>query len=223
MTEWLLVAMLGGVVGLDATSFPQVMVSRPVIAGALTGMLFGRPVEGLLIGFMLEVFSLGILPIGAARYPESGTAAVAAASAYMAAVPAGLDPASLALVLGFGLVWEHLAGETVVLQRRSNGRMLTGGGAIAAKQLERRHLVAMTVDLLRGAVVSVGGGLLGYGLLRLAAPLWQLGAEPTLAALGILVAGMLGTSIPLFGGWQARKLAVAGGVATGILLAVVLT
>ena len=223
MTGWLGVALLGGVVGLDATSFPQVMVSRPLIAGALTGALFGRPVEGLVIGFMLEVFSLVILPIGAARYPESGTAAVAATGAYMAAVPAGLEPASLALVLAFGLAWEHLAGETVVLQRRSNGRMLIGRGAIAAEQLERRHLVAMTVDLVRGAVISTGGALLGYGILRLAAPLWDLGEEPTLAALGILVAGMLGTSIPMFGGFRARKLAVVAGLATGALLAVVLT
>lgn len=223
MTGWFGVALLGGVVGLDATAFPQVMISRPLIAAALTGALFGRPMEGLVLGFMLEVFSLAILPIGAARYPESGTAAVAATGAYMAAVPAGLEPSSLALALAFGLAWEHLAGETVVLQRRSNGRMLTGGGAIAARQLERRHLVAMSVDLVRGAVVSVGGALLGYGLLRLVAPLWDLGEGATLAVLGVLVAAMLGTSIPLFGGFRARKAPVIAGIATGIVLAVVLS
>ena len=74
--SWLIAALLGGFVGLDATSFPQVMISRPVVAGVLTGVLFGRPAEGLAVGFLVEAFSLIILPIGAARYPDSGTATV---------------------------------------------------------------------------------------------------------------------------------------------------
>ncbi|MFW6331444.1 MAG: PTS sugar transporter subunit IIC, partial [Gemmatimonadota bacterium] len=130
MTEWLAVALLGALVGLDTTSFAQIMISRPVVAGALAGAVFGRPVEGVMLGFLLEAFALVTLPIGASRYPESGTAAVAATAALMGTV-AGPDPGTLVLALAFALGWERLAGETVVLLRRVNGRLLPRGSAVA--------------------------------------------------------------------------------------------
>ena len=95
--SWLTLALLGGVVGLDATSFPQAMLSRPLIAATLAGWAFGRPGAGLLLGALIEMFSLVILPFGAARYPESGTAAAAAGAAY-AATEQGTSPESLLLL-----------------------------------------------------------------------------------------------------------------------------
>ena len=67
--SWLAVALWGGAVGLDATSFPQVMISRPIVAAAVTGLLLGEPLAGIGVGVILELFALVILPIGAARYP----------------------------------------------------------------------------------------------------------------------------------------------------------
>ena len=218
--SWLAAALLGGFVGLDATSFPQIMISRPLVAGVLTGVLFGRPAEGLALGFLVEAFALIILPIGASRYPESGTAAVAATTAYLAATPPGLQAGSLLLALTFALVWERLAGETVVLLRRTNGRMLIGGGLLDAEVLERRHLAAMTFDFLRGAVVVTTGALLGYGLLLVLAPFWTLPQPVTLAVLGIAAAGMLGTAVPLFGVGRPARVALVAGVAVGVLLVV---
>lgn len=217
---WVVTAMLGGFVGLDATSFPQIMISRPIVAGVLTGVLFGRPAEGLALGFLVEAFALIILPIGAARYPESGTATVAATAAYLAATPPGLDPGSLLLALAFALGWERLGGESVVLHRRSNGRLLTRGGPLPAAALERRHLAAMTLDFLRGGAMTLTGGLLGYGLLRLLVPLWELPESVTLAVLGIAAAGMLGTAVPLFGVGRMPRVALGAGVLVGVILAV---
>lgn len=222
MTDWLVVALVGGLVGLDATSFPQVMVSRPLIAGALTGALFGRPVEGCVAGFIVEAFTLIILPIGAARYPESGTATVAAVGAYASAAPAGLDPGYLALTVTFALMWERVAGESVVLLRRTNGQLLTDTAGIGARQLERRHLAAMSLDFARGAAISAGGGLVAYGLLRLAGPLWGLAPAATASVMAVLVAGMLGTAITLFGVGRARRAALVGGVVAGLLIVGVL-
>ena len=56
--NWILLGLLGGAVGLDATAFPQAMWSRPIVAGTLAGLVFGRPVSGLLVGITLEVFAL---------------------------------------------------------------------------------------------------------------------------------------------------------------------
>jgi mannose/fructose/N-acetylgalactosamine-specific phosphotransferase system component IIC len=222
MIPWLPVGLVGGLVGLDGTSFPQAMISRPLIAGTLTGLLFGRPLEGAFIGFMIEVFALLTLPVGAALYPESGTAAVAATSAYLAAGPAGLEPGYLVLALAFALAWERVAGLTVVLQRRGNGRLLIRTSAMAAQKLERRHLAAMTLDFLRGGMVTLAGGLLGLVLLRFLGPHWGLPADVTAGLLAVVVAAMVGTVISLFGGLRARRGAIAGGAVAGLLTAVVL-
>jgi mannose/fructose/N-acetylgalactosamine-specific phosphotransferase system component IIC len=212
---WLSVALLGGVVGLDATSFPQVMISRPLVAGALTGALFGRPLEGIAVGFIVEAFALIILPIGAARYPESGTATVAATSACLAAAPQGVTPAYLVLGLAVALAWERVSGATVILQRRNNGQLLIGRGPPTAAQLERKHLAAMSLDFTRGAVVSATGGLIGYGLLRTLGPFWGLADPWTVGLIAVFVAGMVGTAVPLLGGLRARRVALLTGLAAG--------
>lgn len=222
MTGWLALGLFGGLVGLDSTSFPQAMISRPVVAGTLTGALFGRPVEGLVIGFIMESFSLITLPIGAARYPESGTATVAAVGAYVAAMAPGLAPGPLLIATVFGLGWEWVAGETVVLHRRSSGRMLTGHGTLAAEQLKRAHLAAMAMDFVRAAVVVATGALIGYALLELLAGQWGLPQEITLGFATLLVATMMGTTIALFGGARERRLSWALGLLTGVALMVAL-
>ena len=56
--ELALVALLGGVLALDGTSVGQFMLSRPVVAGALTGWMLGDPALGLLIGTLLELYLL---------------------------------------------------------------------------------------------------------------------------------------------------------------------
>lgn len=222
MTEWIVVALLGGLVGLDATSFPQAMISRPLVAGAVTGALFGRPIEGVLIGFIMEAFALIILPVGAARYPESGTATVAGVAAYGAAAAPGLQPGGVALVVALALLWEWLAGESVVAQRRSNGRLLAREGAIAPAPLERRHLAAMGLDFARGAVLAVTGGAVGYVLLGQIDGVWGLPPGATFGVLAVLAAGMVGTTLTLFGGLRARRVALGLGLAAGLVLALVL-
>ena len=227
MIGWVTVGLLGGLVGLDTTSFPQAMISRPLIAGTLTGAVFGRPLEGLVVGFIMEAFALMTLPVGASRYPESGTATVAATAAYLAVAPATASsgiaaPGVLALVIAFALAWEWVAGETVVFLRRANGRLLLEEEGVAAEALERRHLAAMTLDFVRGSVVVVTGGLLGAGLVGLAAPAWELGGRSTMAVLAVLTAAMIGTAVSLFGGVRARRYALAAGLAVGLLLGVML-
>lgn len=222
MTSWLVIGLVGGLVGLDGTSFPQVMISRPLVAGTLTGALFGRPLEGMVIGFIMEAFALITLPIGAARYPESGTAAVAAVGAYMSAVAPGLAPGYLVAAVAFGLVWEWVAGETVVLQRRNNGHMLIREGALGPEALQRAHIAAVTMDFLRGAVVAASGGLIGHGLLFLLMGRWGLPDGATLGVLTVLVATMIGTTIPLFGGARARRLSWSVGIGLGLLAMVLL-
>ncbi|MFW5946948.1 MAG: PTS sugar transporter subunit IIC [Gemmatimonadota bacterium] len=218
MTGWVMATLWGGFVGLDATSFPQAMISRPLVSASVTGALLGRPLDGLVIGFILEAFTLLVLPIGAVRYPESGTAGVAATAAVVAVGPPGLDPGTVALAVTFALGWEWVGGETVVWLRRQNGRMLVRVEGRSAGDLERRHLGAMGLDFLRGLMVTVVGGVLAAGLLALAAPAWGPDPGTTWAVLAVVTAAMTGTAVPLHGGIRARHRVLAAGLVVGVAL-----
>ncbi len=62
--------------GLDRTAALQLMVSRPIVAAPLTGLLLGDPLAGLFIGALLELLWLGRLPMGAAIPPDDTQVAV---------------------------------------------------------------------------------------------------------------------------------------------------
>ncbi len=217
----LLAALLAGIIALDGTSFPQAMISRPLVAGALAGWVVGMPENGAILGAILEAFHLAILPIGAARYPESGTAAAAAifAWAWASTTDSG---AALLLALAFALGWERLTGGSVTLQRRVNEAIVSvGGGPRTPGTLQARHLLAMLADFCRGVLVTLGGALVGMLWLTALDRLWTHGPD---VAQGVAVAAAAGTAAALlrvFGGWTARWKLFAAGVGTGLLVLLV--
>lgn len=222
--SWLVVAIWGGLVGLDGTSFPQIMISRPLVAGTLTGAFLGRPIEGLAIGSLLEIFSFVILPIGAARYPESGTAAVAAAAAYGEAAGPGVEVHLILLAVVFALTWERIAGATVTALRRVNERLISQAperGPMGAARLEWLHLTALGLDFARAASVVLAGAAVGLALLRGLGPFWSLGEYPVVGVLDVAGATLLGAAVNLFGGWNERRVAIALGIVCGSLLLLV--
>jgi len=90
----LLTIVWGGVVAVDAAPFLQLLLSQPFVAGAVTGALWGRMEIGLELGAILQLFSLGVLPVGG-RAPEDfpvGTVVGTAA----ACVLTRLDPVASA-------------------------------------------------------------------------------------------------------------------------------
>jgi mannose/fructose/N-acetylgalactosamine-specific phosphotransferase system component IIC len=218
--SWAWLAIFGGFVGLDGTSFPQAMLSRPIIAATLGGLAFGRPAEGLLIGAILEIFDLGILPIGAARYPEAGTGAVAATGAYLAS-DAAHAPGLLFAVL-FGLVWGRLAGATVIQWRRWTGRLVDAPGTPGPADVERRQLFAMAVDYVRGAVVSTSGAAIGVIVLLAVVPGWGVAHVIATGAIIAAAAGAIGASLTVFGGVDERSRMFLLGLLCGSVLLLVL-
>ncbi len=219
--NWLLVALWGGAVGLDATSVFQVMISRPLVAATVTGLILGRPAEAVVIGIILEIFALVILPIGAARYPESGVGAVAAAFADAETAGPGLTPAILLLAVVYGLTWERVAGASVTALRRANERLVAdapGRGEFGPNRLERLHLGAIALDGGRAVGVVLAGAWLGRWLLAALGPYWWIDGNTTLRVLAVATATLLGATLSLFSGWSARRLALALGVLCGLIL-----
>jgi PTS system mannose-specific IIC component len=216
MNAWML-GLAGGIVGLDATSFPQAMISRPLVAGPLAGMVLGVPIEGAMLGAFLEIFNLGILPIGASRYPEAGTAAVAATAAYQAA---GVESSSaLLLALGFALLWERIAGGSVVMLRHANDLVLRAGSPPATPgTIQTRHLLAMLLDFLRGAVLTVSGAVIGSWLTSALAPHWPFSAAIARGALTVAAVTAGASALTIFGGWKDRWRLFVAGALSGVLV-----
>lgn len=147
---------LGAILGLDVVSFPQAMLSRPIVAATAAGALLGEPVRGLQAGVALEFFALETMPFGASRYPEWGSASVVGGMLF-AHVPAG-TPAAMAAAVLAALVTAGVGGWSMYWLRRWNAlwarqqqqRIARGSGsAVVALQL-----VGMTSDLLRGGLLT---------------------------------------------------------------------
>ncbi|HEY0529731.1 MAG TPA: PTS sugar transporter subunit IIC [Gemmatimonadaceae bacterium] len=167
-------ALLGAVLGLDVVSFPQAMVSRPIVASTLAGAFIGQVSGGLLIGVVLELIALDTLPFGASRYPEWGSAGVVG-GAIFAAQPPGL-PGALPASLLAALLTASISSYSMVVLRRIIGAKLQRSrddiehGSRGA--LMSLHLSGMSLDLLRGAVVTMVGMLIFSPLVAAIVAVW---------------------------------------------------
>ena len=154
----------GTLVGLDLVSVPQMMIARPLVAGAIAGALLGDLVTGATLGVLFELFQYEVLPVGAARYPEYGPATVAAVSAAHAA--AGTMGLGLGAIVG--LMTAMAGGLSLHVVRRLNVRAVrrrtAGLEAGDPRVLVRLHLAGIGRDALRAALVTA----LGLGLAHLA-------------------------------------------------------
>src|SRR5262245_62448941 len=121
IVDLLPIALLGGVLGLDVVSFPQAMISRPLVAATLGGALVGQPAMGLLLGVALELIALETLPFGASRYPEWGSAAVVGGSIYAASPLPLAGKMTISLLAALATAW--VGGWTMVKLRQRNARM----------------------------------------------------------------------------------------------------
>jgi mannose PTS system EIIC component len=209
-------------VALDATSLGQLMLSRPLVAGTLAGSIFGMPLEGALLGALIEALALGILPVGAAKYPETGTAAVAAVGTFGLSGAAPL-PGTLLLVLMYGILCERLFGMTVVAGRYMNERLVHAGDAAFSpgrldQAVERRHLASMTLDIVRGAIVTAAALIVGVPLLRAAVPLWSLPTPFPSLVVAVAAVAVLAGAARLFGAPMRGILFLLAGVLCGSAL-----
>jgi PTS system mannose-specific IIC component len=214
VSELLVLSLLGGLLALDATSVGQFMLSRPIVAATLAGWIAASPAEGFMVGALLEIYMLVSFPVGGSRFPEGGPAAVVAA-----AVAAASDaPGALAIGVGIGLVWGQIGGFTVTALRMVNARLAPdpARGRVTRGSLVGGHLAAVTLDFLRGYLVTLLGLVVG-GLAVRAAPLWPLTEANTRGLLLVGAAVSLGILLRSYGGIRRRGILYAVGLSAGAL------
>ncbi len=157
LLDLLPLALLGAVLGLDVVSFPQAMLSRPIVAATLSGMLLGQPMQGLLLGVTLELFALETLPFGASRYPEWACASVVG-GALLATYGSRNAAGAFTVALMASLVVAWVGGQSMVWLRRLNARWARERLAAidhgSGRTVVSLQLMGMSADLLRGFLLT---------------------------------------------------------------------
>jgi PTS system mannose-specific IIC component len=197
LAEALPIALLGALLGLDVVSFPQAMISRPIVAATLAGAFIGYPPAGLLIGVVLELIALDTLPFGASRYPEWGSAGVVG-GALFAAQPPGM-PGALPASLLAALLTASVSGWSMVMLRRIiAGRLERTRDSIEAGSrdaLLSLHLSGMTMDMLRAALVTIVGMIIFSPLVRAIVAIWGSESAPSRAVVVVIAAIVAGGAL----------------------------
>jgi PTS system mannose-specific IIC component len=197
LIEALPIALLGALLGLDVVSFPQAMISRPIVAATLSGGLIGHPGSGLLIGVVLELIALDTLPFGASRYPEWGSAGVVGGALFSAQSPGmpGALPASMLAAL----LTASISGWSMVVLRRFIARRLEKsrdrieeGSRDALMSL---HLSGMSMDLLRGALVTLTAMMIFAPLVRAIVAVWGSESAASRAVVVVIAAVVAGGAL----------------------------
>ncbi len=218
-------ALLGAVIGLDVVSFPQAMISRPIVGATLAGAVVGHVSSGLLAGAVLELIALETLPFGASRYPEWGSASVVG-GALFASYPrqtAGV----LALATLGALATSWVGGWSMYLLRRLNGawarRRLAALDRGTPGVLVGLQLSGLAADFFRGGALTF---LALSGLsaaMRWLAPRWTLdGATSWALTVGVAAAVAAGAAWKVFHGTSGARLLFVSGLIIGSTLLIIL-
>ncbi|CAN5280607.1 hypothetical protein BH23GEM2_BH23GEM2_02610 [soil metagenome] len=220
LLELLPIVLLGVICGLDVVSFPQAMISRPIVAATAAGALGGHPGDGLLIGAVLELIALETLPFGASRYPEWGTASVIGGALFADQAPL---PGALPLCVFAALCAAMVSGSSMVAIRRLNGRW-AGQLHDQVEQGSRRAVMRLQIgglaaDALRAALVTFVLLLVFRPIVMAAGSVWAAPATMSTAlVVGIATAvagGIIWNALPA-GSHRVR----AGLIAIGVVAAV---
>ena len=217
-------ALAVGLLGLDQTAFAQVLLSQPLVGGAILGWSVGDPGSGLLAGAFFQFLCLTDLPVGASVPPDTSLAGLIGVASYLALghPPGWGDQALLGLLATGFLPLAFLARSADVRVRRANRvwlpitqRLLEGGRVRLAQAAANGGLLFFFLRAFAIALVALTAVSLwrGAGLNRIAA------AAPAFA--------LFARCVPLLGlaallaqrrrpGWP---LALGTGIAAGILFA----
>lgn len=200
--------------GLDRTAIFQFMLSRPIVAGPVTGFLLGDVWVGLQVGALVELLWLGRLPVGAAIPPDDTQVTVAATVlAVAASTQSGGDGTAwvffcLLAALPFGKMGQvfdrYARNRNAYLMNHAEKKVADG----ETQSIERWHMLGLlhfsVASLLAYMAIIVPGWLLvkfiGEDMLVAVTQMqgWLLLAFPLVGTATLLVAINVNRALTLF-------------------------
>jgi len=215
-------ALLGAVLGLDVVSFPQAMISRPVVAATVSAAFLGHAGHGLLVGVVLELIALETLPFGASRYPEWGSASVVG-GALFAASGTSIHRGALAVAVLAALATAWVGGVSMVWLRRLNARWararLEAVERGSGRTVMGLQVAGLTADLVRGGVLTALALAALAPLAGLALSHWGARADVSRAfVVSVAATVAAGAAWKLFHQTRGARWYFLGGLAVGFAL-----
>ena len=219
--ELLPIAMLGAVLGLDVVSFPQAMISRPIIAATAAGAFLGEAGLGLIVGVALELIALETLPFGASRYPEWGSASVVGGAIFATQRTGTAGALCVAVLAALATAWiggwtMHIHRQTIAWWARRLRRGLDAGSPRTVVGLQ---LFGLTADLIRGLALT-GLAVLAFAPIAQASLAeWSVDAQISRAVVATMATIVAGAAAwKLFNTFGGARWIFLGGLVAGLAL-----
>ncbi len=161
MEIYLVLLLLAGIVAMDTTSGPQILLSEPIFSCSVVGLLFGNPETGLTLGIFFQFLWLGYLPLGGFAFTDNNMAACISTASLLSAanffgiegivLKAAIIPAMLYATF-ISVIGLHIRN----IERRINGKR----SDILLSNLERGKKVSVKRELFAGISISFLKGVL---------------------------------------------------------------
>lgn len=139
----LILSLFVAVVILENYGYGYWMISRPVFAGPLVGLIMGDLQTGLLVGASVELMYMGVLPIGGSVPPNAQIAGML--STIFAITNGGRAEIGIALALPIGLLAQSLImlawNINIALMHKADKYIEAGN----IKAVERTHLLGLPI------------------------------------------------------------------------------
>ena len=221
MRELLPISLLGGVLGLDVVCFPQMMISRPIVAATVAGAFVGDAATGVLVGATLELIALATLPFGASRYPEWGSSAVVGGAIAAALHTDRVGALTIGVLAALATAW--VSGWSLVKLRQWNAwlarRKRPALDAGARGTVIGLQLAGLTADLVRAALLTA----IAYGLLfpvaNATVGVWSFGDHLSRAVVVTIASAVAASAAwTIFHSARHARWYFAAGLAIGLML-----
>lgn len=190
----------GGLLALERRAFLQAMVSRPLVAASVTGLLLEDALAGLMVGVVFELLHLGSASLGGA-HPDHDTLPAVSAAALAAGVSFASGHQATPAVWAFSILTCAPFGRAGLLlenrldarARRYYGRALDAAKLGDLRKVARQNLLAMWPQfvfygLICGAAAAAGP-FVGTVVRELPLPVLR-GLAWSFPAMGIATAAM---------------------------------
>jgi mannose/fructose/N-acetylgalactosamine-specific phosphotransferase system component IIC len=219
-----LVALFGGLFGLDRRAAFQMMIAQPLVAVPAMGWFMGDLHTGLWLGVLLQLLWMSTVLFGASTPPNEQVAATSIAGmvftySHWIGGPTGPDIWAMAILLGAPLS---------LLGRWADQKIDRANGALAIKAdeaakagdlrtLGRLPLVGLLRVFSVNAIIVGAGASLGFAMLALFGPIIGSGLKAALTGFTLYFVPALGLAVALADLRRRSALAVAL-ISFGVLL-----
>ncbi len=183
-------SLFGALLWLDRSHAFQFMISRPIVAGPLVGLCLGNPLDGLIVGGMLELLWARNLPLGSSAPPDETMIALLLPAVGALGVDTGLESRHADLMYGFWIFLpaayfnRRMDMKLRALNNRLNRAALRAVERGNPEKIGRYNLAGMIPAYFTTASVLFLCGLAGLSFFLYTFPLLP---KPVLKALDLMV------------------------------------